>query len=173
MGKVNKAISEGGGRIAKSIAKQGKLNYSKFGAAAGKAIRKNADDIAKRVRSVSKRRKYLGNTPGKSSRTGREVIARMRKEGKIVSFNGEDHLLWTDPVTHQRQRVPLSECDMGHHPVNAVDYWNSEGIKHGPRSAKVREWMLDPNNYELQPSSYNRSEGAKLRRTYQDPEGMS
>ena len=37
----------------------------------------------KKKRKKSARLKYLGKTPGKKSRTGKEVIARMRKDGKI------------------------------------------------------------------------------------------
>ncbi len=59
---------------------------------------------------------------------------------------------------------------MGHHPVNAVDHWNNVGIHHGARSPEVRQWMLDADNYELQPSSYHRSQGAGLGRTHDDPD---
>lgn len=168
MGKKSKAIGEAGGMIARRVGK--KLNFGDFADGAAQSLKKSTDEIVQKVKRVSKRRKYLGSTPGKASRTGREVIARMKsaKPPQIVTKNGEDVLLWTDPRTGVRTEVPLRECDMGHYPVDAVTYWNTTGYKHGPKSPEVRQWMLDPDNYMLQPSSYNRSEGAKLGKTYRD-----
>lgn len=160
MGKKSKLIGEAGGVIARRVGK--KLNFGDFSGSAAQAVRKNTDDVVKRVKRVSKRRKFLGNTPGKNSRTGREVIERMRAKGDIISVDGEDMLKFDG------QLVPLSKCDMGHAPVDAVTYWNKTGINHGPRSPEVRKWMLDSNNYALQPSSWNRSQGARLGQTYND-----
>lgn len=169
MSKKTKAIGKAGGLIAKRVGK--KLNFGDFADGAAQTIRKNTDEIVQKVKRVSKRRKYVGNTPGKSSRTGREVIERMKNTNppEIITRNGEDVLVWKNPKTGATEYYPLSQTDMGHHPVNAVDYWNTEGIKHGPKSPEVREWMLNPDNYKLQPSWYNRSEGAKLGKTYTDP----
>ena len=168
MSKKSKAIGEAGGMIARRVGK--KLNFGDFADGAAQTIKKSTDEIVQKVKRVSKRRKYLGSTPGKASRTGREVIQRMKnaKPPQIVTKNGVDYLDWTDPATGVRRQVPLSECDMGHYPVDAVTYWNTEGYKHGPKSQAVRDWMLDPDNYMLQPSSYNRSQGAKLGQTYRD-----
>ncbi|WP_296141353.1 GH-E family nuclease [uncultured Tessaracoccus sp.] len=171
MGKRTKAIGEGGARIAKQIGK--KLNYGDFAGDTSKALAKATQETVQRVKRVSKRRKYLGRTPGKNSRTGREVIERMRAEGKIERRDDKDYLMWRNPETGDVEPVPLEKCDMAHHPVDAVTYWNETGIKHGPKSDEVRQWMLDSKNYELQPSSYNRSQGAKLghKQQYKDPEG--
>lgn len=64
-----------------------------------------------------------------------------------------------------RQWYPIHKTDMGH--INAaVDYWNSTGRYYGPRSPEVRLFMNDPNNYILEPSSINRSNGASMGKTY-------
>ncbi|MEO7589308.1 MAG: GH-E family nuclease [Arachnia sp.] len=166
MGKKSKLIGEAGGVIARRVGK--KLNFGDFSGSAAQAVRKNTDDIVKRVKRVSKRRKFLGNTPGKNSRTGREVIERMRASGDVVTQRGQEMLKWTDPATGKTEFIPLSKCDMGHAPVDAVTYWNTTGMGHGAKSPEVRKWMLDSGNYELQPSSWNRSQGAKLGQTYKD-----
>lgn len=62
-----------------------------------------------------------------------------------------------------------SQADMGHHPIDAVDYWNTTGKYKGARSAEVREWMLNPDNYELEFFSRNRSEGASSGKRYDPP----
>ncbi|GAB3635236.1 hypothetical protein GCM10027422_08260 [Hymenobacter arcticus] len=63
---------------------------------------------------------------------------------------------------------PVKETDMGHlH--DAVQWWNAEGRKHGAKSPEIRKWMLDPDNYELEPSSINRSRGGKLKERYLPP----
>ena len=167
MGKKKFLLGPAAGRIGRMVGD--KLNAGDFADGAAKTLKKSSDDIVEKVKRVSKRRKYLGTTPGKSSRTGRDVTQRMRDEGKITTIDGEDHLIWTNPSTGKPELYPLSETDMGHYPVDAVTYWNSEGIKHGAKSEEVRQWMLDPDNYELQPSWYNRSEGAKLGARYYDP----
>ena len=112
----------------------------------------------------SKRTQYLGRTPGKSSATGREVVKRMELEGKIQADSvGGKQVLGPDGEWHA-----LPKTDMGHlH--DAVNWWNNEGRKHGAKSPEVREWMLDPANYELEPTSLNRSRGAKLKDRYLPP----
>lgn len=112
----------------------------------------------------SKRTTYLGRTPGKASATGKEVVKRMEAEGKIQADSlGEKQVLGPDNKWHS-----IKKTDMGHlH--DAVNWWNAEGRKHGAKSPEVREWMLDPNNYELEPSSINRSRGAKLKDRYLPP----
>lgn len=169
MSKKTKLIGEAGGLAARRVGR--KLNFGDFASGAAQSIRRSTDEIVQKVKRVSKRRQYLGNTPGKNSRTGREVIERMKTERppRVITRNGEDVLVWKNPDTGLTEYVPLSKTDMGHHPVDAVTYWNETGIHHGPKSPEVRQWMLDPDNYVLQPSSYNRSQGAKLRRTYVDP----
>jgi hypothetical protein len=111
----------------------------------------------------------VGGTPDKFSATGREVVARMRREGSIL---GEGPLLRGNPnglrlVIEGGQSIPIdSTIDMAHR-IPVVTWWNRTGRLHGERAAEVRQFMLDPNNYILQPRSINRSMGARVRETYQ------
>lgn len=118
-----------------------------------------------RPESASLRQQYLGSTPGKGSATGRSVIDRMRGEGRIETRG-------TPPRDFVRTRGPpppdfpegwhpIEDMDMGHR-HDAVTYWNETGRHLGPRHPEVRRWMLDPENYELQHYSFNRSEGSRL-----------
>lgn len=113
----------------------------------------------------SLRHQYMGKTPGKGSRTGRDVVERMRKKRQIKEIGGKSMVYHSDT----RCWYPIEECDMGH-VRDAVKYWNKSGYKHGPKSEQVRKWMLDPDNYKLEPQSINRSRGAQLPDTYCDPE---
>jgi RHS repeat-associated protein len=114
--------------------------------------------------STSKRLQYLGRTPGKNSRTGREVIERMEGQGRIRGSGDQRE------VFHEgsQQWHPINETDMGH-TQDAVSWWNKQGRQYGAKSPEVRRWMLDSSNYELEPSSINRSRGASLTETYLDP----
>ena len=130
----------------------------KSGDADVKAEIKNVDVGAKgtdNVKPTSNRLKYMGRTPSKLSKTGREVIERMSQENKIQ--DGENK--WR----------PLNEADMAHK-TDAVTWWNEVGRDYGPKSKEVREWMLDSNNYYLEHYSINRSQGASLGRKYLPPE---
>ncbi|AFI90760.1 RHS repeat-associated core domain-containing protein [Pectobacterium parmentieri] len=112
---------------------------------------------------ASCRMQYVGRTPGKSSRTGREVIERMRGEGKVRGV-GEDTIFQaSDGRWH-----PLADADMSHK-MDAVAWWNTTGRDFGPKSQRVREWMLDSNNYYLDHYSINRSQGASLGQVYLPP----
>lgn len=88
----------------------------------------------------------------------------MRKEGKIRGEGPLDRgnpnnleVLGSDGIWYPIDK----KVDMGHL-RDAVEYWNSEGRFHGSKSPEVRKWMLNPNNYELQPQNINRSEGGRL-----------
>jgi RHS repeat-associated protein len=115
---------------------------------------------------LSCRTDYVGRTPGKGSKTGREVIEDMRSQGKIrgegegMRFKASDE-----------QWYPIKEADMAHK-TDAVTYWNSKGGYYGAKSKEVRSWMLDSKNYELDHYSINRSAGAKLNQLYRPPESM-
>ena len=119
----------------------------------------------------SLRLKYMGATPDKFSRTGAVVVERMRSEGQIV---GEGPLLRGNPnglklVGDDGTLINIdSKVDMAHR-TDAVKWWNDVGRSFGPKSPEVRKFMLDPENYTLQPSSINRSAGARLGETYQPP----
>ncbi|MEC1180060.1 pre-toxin TG domain-containing protein [Metasolibacillus meyeri] len=112
------------------------------------------------------RLEYMGSTPGKNSKTGKEVIERMENEipPKIrKTRDGETEFMASD-----NKWYPIEEADMAHL-TDAVSWWNSTGRYYGAKSPEVREWMLDSNNYVLDHYSLNRSAGAKLNETYLPP----
>jgi hypothetical protein len=119
----------------------------------------------KKTRKKSLRERYMGKTPGKNSKTGQAVIDRMNAQGKITydDITGETLFQASD-----RQWYPLRQADMSHK-VDAVKWWNRVGRKSGAQSAKVREFMLDPDNYTLDYYKFNRSAGAKLGVGYKPP----
>jgi hypothetical protein len=53
--------------------------------------------------------------------------------------------------------------------VDAVKWWNSVGRFFGAKMREVRDFMLDPNKYKLEPSSIDRSRGARLRENATSP----
>ena len=115
---------------------------------------------------LSCRTQYMGNTPGKfNSSTGRKVIDRLRSQ-KLVTGYGDD-MKFKSPT--DGKWYPIKEADMAHI-TDAVVWWNQTGRKYGPKSKKVRKFMLDDKNYVLEHYSHNRSQGAKLRITYLPPE---
>ncbi|MDO5679528.1 MAG: RHS repeat-associated core domain-containing protein [Pelistega sp.] len=109
------------------------------------------------------RSRTVGRTPGKNSRTGKDVIARMRAEGKIIG-NGKQMRFYS---TRDNKWHRMEYADMSHKTA-AVHYWNSRGKYFGAKSKEVRSWMKDPDNYYLEHRSYNRSDGAKLKTTYEE-----
>lgn len=111
----------------------------------------------------SLREQYMGKTPGKNSRTGKEVQKRMREEGTLrdgpdgVEFKSSDG-----------EWYPISYADMSHK-TDAVKWWNEKGREYGAKSRKVRDWMLESKNYTLEHYSTNRSAGGRLPDRYQTP----
>ncbi len=115
-------------------------------------------------KKISKRIEYMGKTPGKSSKAGKAVISRMEKEHKIrVNRMGGEEFKSTNGKWY-----PIKEADMAHK-IDAVSWWNKTGRNYGAKSKKVREWMLNPDNYELEHFKDNRSKGAKLKENYLPP----
>ena len=106
---------------------------------------------------ASCRKEFLGRTPGKTSKTGREVIERMRSEGRIRGSG--DRMQFKSSTDGKWYRV--NDADMAH-TTDAVKYWNQRGGFYGAKSREVRAWMRDSNNYELEYFSHNRSQGALL-----------
>lgn len=106
----------------------------------------------------------VGRTPPKDSSVGREVMDRMRQQGKIRGNPPHEE------VFHQptQEWYPLAECDMGH-TTDAVRWWNKEGKYYGEKSDMVRDWMNDAKNYELEPSRINRSRGGQVDEHYLSP----
>ncbi|MXN75843.1 type IV secretion protein Rhs [Burkholderia sp. 4701] len=115
------------------------------------------------LRRKSARLKCVGRTPGKNSKTGRAVIAKMRSQGKIIGTGPNMMYKASNGLWH-----PISTADMTHK-HDAVEYWNRRGGFFGAKSPEVRAWMLDPDNYELDHFSLNRSAGALLPMNYKDP----
>ena len=110
------------------------------------------------------RRKAVGNTPGKKSKTGRAVISRMEQEGNIfTSRDGRKFYISSDGQTY-----PLDSKANMSHTRDAVEFWNNEGKYYGERSEYSRAFMLNPNNYEIEHESINKSQGAKLGITYDE-----
>ena len=123
-------------------------------------------NAGKCLKEISDRLKYLGRTPGKNSRTGREVFERMMKEvppTARINAKGEKLFKASDGKWYD-----IRKADMAHQ-TDAVTWWNSTGRNYGPKSKEVREWMLDGKNYRLDHYSINRSAGAKLGETYLPP----
>ncbi|WP_230685677.1 GH-E family nuclease [Pluralibacter gergoviae] len=108
--------------------------------------------------------KYMGRTPNKRSRTGKAVIERMRKEKRIIGSG--DNMRFKSST--DGKWYPVKMADMAHL-QDAVSYWNQRGGFFGAKASEVRAWMKDPNNYELEYFSHNRSQGAKLLENYKDP----
>ncbi len=120
--------------------------------------------ITTAIKKISNRLKYLGKTPGKASKTGREVFERMMKgkpptarirRGKKEFFDGKE---WRN----------INQADMGHI-EDAVSWWNKTGRQYGAKSKEVRDWMLDSKNYVLEYYKTNRSNGAKILEKYLPP----
>jgi len=119
--------------------------------------------LSESAKRISKRLQYLGKTPSKSSKTGREVFERMLNGNPptarlkddfgnaVKEFWDPDSKVWRDVV----------DADMGHID-DAVVWWNETGRKLGAKSKEVREWMLDSKNYIYEYYSTNRSKGAIL-----------
>lgn len=127
-----------------------------------KATDKSAIETAKKAKSL--REQYLGRTPSKNSRTGREVIEQMKQEGKIrTARGGKIEFKASDGKWYN-----IKEADMAHK-TDAVTWWNNTGRYYGAKSKEVREWMLDSKNYYLEHYSINRSQGAKLTERYLPP----
>jgi len=119
----------------------------------------------KKIKKVSSRLKYMGRTPGKNSDTGQKVFARMMEDKKARIRKGQKQFF----DKYSKKWRPIEQADMGHI-EDAVKYWNREGYKHGAKSKKVRDWMKDSKNYELEYYKVNRSRGGKLKDRYRTPE---
>ena len=105
----------------------------------------------------------MGRTPGKKSRTGREVFERMMNEKPPTArITKTGQKLFKDPTDGKWRDI--SEADMGHI-KGAVEWWNTEGRLYGAKSKEVRKWMLDSNNYVLEFFRNNRSKGSIVGQT--------
>jgi hypothetical protein len=128
-------------------------------------ITETANGVA--IKAKSLRDLFLGRTPGKGSKTGREVIERMR--------NSDPATIRENPISGKTEFMDsqgnwrdLSQADMAHN-KDAVSWWNETGRNYGARSPEVRDWMLKSDNYTLDYFGYNRSAGAGLSERYLPP----
>ena len=106
---------------------------------------------------------YMGSNPEKGSQTYKDVIDRMKAKNKIRDNTTQEVLNLRD-----NRWYPIAECELGHI-VDAVRWWNVEGRMYGVGSDQVQEFMINPANYELEPSSQNLSRGGKLKDRYLPP----
>jgi Pretoxin HINT domain/HNH/ENDO VII superfamily nuclease with conserved GHE residues len=121
------------------------------------------------AKEVSLRETYMGRTPGKSSKTDRAVQERMRANGDLRTRNGVAEIRYTDPVDGKVKWQKLDKTVDMAHTQDAVAWWNETGRHYGPKSPEVRAFMLNPDNYTLQPARINRSQGASLGVNYMPP----
>ena len=134
----------------------------------GRTAVETGEQGARSTRRVSLRRQYLGNTPSKTHRTGNEVRERMREEGLVrTNRRGQDEFF--DQENNVWRPVDSPQTHMGHHPVDAVDYWNTTGRFHGARSQEVRDWMLNSDNYRFEWGPSNSSRGGQTPSRYLPP----
>jgi len=158
--KTEGAVAEGA-KAADAPTAVGKATGATEGAGAGDAVGDGAKVLRRRK---SLRERYLGRTPGKNSRTGKEVQARLEKEGRLR----EDPFTGEKEFEYKGNWYPLKDADMAHQ-TDAVTWWNNVGREYGAKAPEVRAWMLDSKNYDLQPYWVNRSLGAKLGERYLPP----
>jgi hypothetical protein len=165
VGKVGRHSTKATADVLAKTAKEGTERVTKE--VSSKVAREGSEGTGAKVLAKPKklREQYLGRTPGKNSRTGKEVQERMREEGKLKTdpITGETKFEASDGKWHE-----LSKADMAHN-RDAVNWWNEVGRKFGAKSPEVREWMLDSKNYTLDHYSINRSAGARLSETYRPP----
>lgn len=164
--KGGKAVAEQASKkVAQEVAEGALKGAAKQGAKQGekKVAQKAATTGGGHVKPKSLREQYLGRTPGKNSRTGKEVQERMRKEGKLRDGPDGPEFKASDGEWY-----PLKDADMAHN-KDAVTWWNETGRELGAKSKEVRDWMLDSSNYTLDHYGINRSAGAKLPDRYLPP----
>ena len=121
--------------------------------------------ITTTIKKISNRLKYLGRTPGKASKTGKKVFERMLKGKPPTARIRKGVKEFKDSSGKWRD---IKDADMGHI-EDAVSWWNKTGRQYGAKSKEVRDWMKNSDNYVLEYFKTNRSNGAKLGKTYLPP----
>lgn len=122
---------------------------------------------------ADRRGMFMGANPSRPGPVYNRILNRYRAAGLYQSIT-------RGSATVEQVRYPedpsgawydISACDLGHK-VAAVIAWNDDPhalFKTGPRSPAVRAFMEDANNYIFEPSSINRSNGARIGVPYRDP----
>jgi Pretoxin HINT domain/Domain of unknown function (DUF4280)/HNH/ENDO VII superfamily nuclease with conserved GHE residues len=122
--------------------------------------------VVKEIKAGIKKKReiLLGRTPGKSSSTGKAVKERMKKEKTFRVKRGKEQFR----SKKDGKWYSIDKADMSHK-TDAVTWWNRNSGKYQARSPEVRKWMRDPDNYYLEHYKYNRSDGARIGKTYKLP----
>lgn len=102
---------------------------------------------------------YMGNTPSKSSPTGQKVIQNMldldihKDKTWLIRDSYGKIYLQTEYAKkegeYEKIEINSPRLHMGHI-YDAVSFWNEIGRFTGPKSACVRAFMMDANNYLIQ-----------------------
>jgi hypothetical protein len=130
---------------------------------------------------VQPRDYYMGRTPRINEGPGKQVLARMMKEGTAGydQVTGEIIFKSVDPKTGQAGWYKLSDGQMSHK-SDAVHWWNETGRFYprpgGQVAPEVRAWMTDPKNYVIEYYQHNLAKGAMTRNAghvYLNPSAMS
>ncbi|MFQ3648932.1 MAG: hypothetical protein SNJ75_01260 [Gemmataceae bacterium] len=139
----------------------------------------------------------VGKTPDRDSTVGEAVFNRMTQEPNpdydpvrdvghqnmmaYVDTEGQKWVFSKRPASKNPDVLAtgyyeFERCVMGHHPVDAVVFWNDGDPRYenktpgkkfprdigGKPGPKVWAWMNDPKNYQLQFSGHNSSAGGGL-----------
>ncbi|MFV3130842.1 polymorphic toxin-type HINT domain-containing protein [Niveispirillum sp. KHB5.9] len=110
------------------------------------------------------RQDCVGGTPRPGSPTWRRTLQFYKDEGMWKEENGIQYVM-VEQKDGSYDWAPLKSVNMGHI-VAAVDFWNNGLRKTGKRSWQVRNVMLDDQNYMFELASVNKSNGAKMKKTY-------
>src|SRR5262249_48746679 len=113
----------------------------------------------------------MGTTPSKSSSTGKQVIATMKKKNWIKGTGKNMQVKVQIKKGGARVWKPLDKKIHMGHIKDAVTEWNKGLWKTGAKSPAVRKFMKDATNYELEWGPLNSSNGAKLGQSYHKPQG--
>lgn len=158
-------------RVPKRLVKNGRVDMDEF------AKHLEMKNPGGKMKKPQRRDLFMGKTPNHRSPTGRQVKDRMKREGTYRSRKqGRKEIEEIEYPKGSDQWHNVNDCDMAHK-HDAVKFWNDggpepytkPGRESGPRSEYVRDFMKDPDMYELRPKGPNRSDGARLGQTYKDP----
>lgn len=135
----------------------------------GEALKKDKKLITRTFPRGKLRNTYLGKNPKMLGETGQGIYRRMLDEGKLYRRVGKDKKLVPLSAADRLDKAgelkplrkqdlnriqildeagkphPLKEATMGHHPVDAVDYWTQTGYR--KTVEENRTWMTNPDNY--------------------------
>jgi hypothetical protein len=110
------------------------------------------------------RNKYLGGNPDRDSPMGQalylKVAKKMQRQNKL-RFADLKEDLGSAIILYGGLEYTLDQCHLSH-VIDAQAWWNANGRLTGARSATVKSFMWDPDNYELEPAKYNLARGAPL-----------